>query len=203
MSWILEEEKMLQIQQNYIREPMDSIRLYFLYINLQSYIEKITYETINLPYYKEKGCSIIPKEQVLQFIQNKRITTNNSKYIFKDSLLYLVDLEPEHIQSFSKNTDSNASQFLKVLPPIEDISIYPSIFIFHKLNAIYFIYHEVEYEKKPPLKPILKILDGSNPNPNPNPNPSSKKRVTIKLHNESSVVHHNKTRNRRSKQLQK
>ena len=118
-------------------------------------------------------------------------------------MLYLVDLEPEHIQSFSKNTDSNASQFLKVLPPIEDISIYPSIFIFHKLNAIYFIYHEVEYEKKPPLKPILKILDGSNPNPNPNPNPSSKKRVTIKLHNESSVVHHNKTRNRRSKQLQK
>jgi hypothetical protein len=203
MSWILEEERLLQIQQNYIREPMDSIRLYFLYINLQSYIEKITYETINLSYYKEKGCSIIPKEQVLQLIQNKRITTNNSKYIFKDSLLYLVDLEPENIQNFSKNNDSNASQFLKVLPPIEDISIYPSIFIFHKLNAIYFIYHEVEYEKKPPLKPILKILDGSNPNPNPNPNPSSKKRVTIKLHNESSGIHHNKTRNRRSKQLQK
>ena len=50
MSWIEREEKILQIQQNYLREPMDTIRCYFLYINLNSYIEKITSEQITISY---------------------------------------------------------------------------------------------------------------------------------------------------------
>ena len=67
--------------------------------------------------------------------------------------------------------------FLKTLPLLEDIYIPESIFIFHKLNCIYFLFQESEKQAVIP-KPILKIL----PNNNEKVRESSKK-VTIKLNN--------------------
>ena len=178
MSWILEQERILQIQQNYSREPMENIVCCFLYVNEDNSLEKITYDTLPLQsYLNEKSGHILPKEFVLQLIQNKRIYTPTSKYIFKNSWLYLVDLEPENIQDYSKSENFHqlSSSFMHIFHTIQDIHIPSSIFIFHSLNMLYFLFKEVSVKYQP--KPILKIgLNSSIPK-----DKSNKKRVTIKL----------------------
>jgi hypothetical protein len=215
MSWIEREEKILQIQQNYIREPMDTIRCYFLYINLNSYIEKITSEQITISYQNGEPSNgqntskigIIPKEQVLHFIQQKRLcnitnnnNNNNTKYVFKDSWMYLVDLEPENLQNYSKseNFQEISKQFFQVLPPIEDIRIPPSIFIFHEINALYFLFQEVHPKETVQPKSILKIIDPMQPSlselADSNNTLHKKKKVTIKLQNDHKNAKYKKTR---------
>ena len=44
--WINDEQRLLDIQQNPVREPMKSIRGYFIFINQHQYIDKILVEDI-------------------------------------------------------------------------------------------------------------------------------------------------------------
>jgi hypothetical protein len=67
-----------------------------------------------------------------------------------------VDLEPNHIQEFVYG-DLDNNRFFKVFSIVEDIVISPSIFIFHSLNSIYFVFQEIELIENPIIKPILKI----------------------------------------------
>jgi hypothetical protein len=43
ISWIKEQEKLQQINENYFKEPMETIDMFFIYINTNDYIEKIVY----------------------------------------------------------------------------------------------------------------------------------------------------------------
>jgi hypothetical protein len=84
-------------------------------------------------------------DSVLGIIQKNKVSSSK-KYKLLDVLVYHVDLEPQHIQSFSKVSDLNdhSRSFFKVLPIVDEISIPPSIFIFHSLNSVFFMYKEVE-----------------------------------------------------------
>jgi CO dehydrogenase/acetyl-CoA synthase beta subunit len=46
LDWLDDEQRMLNIQQNPVREPMKSIRGVFIFINQQHYIDKIVVEDI-------------------------------------------------------------------------------------------------------------------------------------------------------------
>jgi hypothetical protein len=161
-SWIQEHEKLSAIQENYQREPMDSIRAYFVYVNRNQYIEKIISDKIPLQLHDDKSFSYISKETLLQIIQSRKIKTSFSKYKLVDVLSYLVELEPEHIQNFSQNGSTEQSlPYFKVVSILDDIRLNHSIFIFHALNSIYFLFEEVElvnhrHTLKSILKPILK-----------------------------------------------
>lgn len=141
MSWILEEEKLLKTERNHPREHMDTISVYSLYLNGDSSIEKIVTDTVTLDWNSEKACKYIPKERVLQLIQEKK--KQPVHYIYKEAFMYFVDLEPEHIQSYVGASVSTDASFLVKIPVIDDITIQPSIFIFHSMNAMYFIFQEI------------------------------------------------------------
>jgi hypothetical protein len=172
MSWINEYERLSSMNENYIREPMDSINMYFIYINRNLYIEKIVHDKQPLTLSEDKKYSYLPKEVLLQIIQSRKIKTPFSKYRLTDVLSYLVDLEPEHIQSYSKNENvdqsTSPSPFLKVLPIMNDVQMNSSIFIFHDVNTVYFLFQEVELlNHRHTYKSILKspgseISDKSN-----------------------------------------
>lgn len=139
VSWINEQQRIQNIQNNYCRENVDEINVYSLYINKDSFIEKITCKkqpVVN---------NLISRDSVLGIIQTNK-TSASKKYKLCDVLVYHVDLEPQHIQSFSKTIDLNTSSqsFFKVLPIVDEISIPPSIFIFHNLNSIFFMYKEAD-----------------------------------------------------------
>jgi hypothetical protein len=150
MSWIKEEENLLQIQEKFQREPMESIKCFFLFINQNKYIEQIIDETI------EVHNNMISKERVLKIVEAKKSIKSDVKYAFLDSWMFLVDLEPENIQAYSQMEVS--SQFITKLSFVDDIVVPLSIFIFHDLNALYFLFQEIHHV---PVKSALrKNLNG-------------------------------------------
>jgi hypothetical protein len=144
ISWIQEQERIQNIESNYYREPMEFINAYFIYINQNQYIDKILCEKYDLDI--KNGGSQLNKGTLLQIIQNKKIKNSYSKYKLIDILQYHVELEPEHIQSYVNNGEliEKSKNVLKNISLFDDIGFSPSIFIFHGINCLYFVFQEVE-----------------------------------------------------------
>lgn len=164
-SWIQEHERLSTIKESYIRESMDSINCYFVYINRNQYIEKIITDKLPLLLSEDKTFSYLSKESLLQIIQSRKIKTPFSKYKLTDVVSYLVDLEPENIQSYSNsesqtNLDQQPNPFFNIRSFMDDIKFNNSIFIFHGINSIYFLFEEVELlNHRHTLKSILKSAE--------------------------------------------
>ena len=154
ISWIEKHERMNNIHTNYQREPMDSIKMCYIYVNLYSEIEKVIYENENLGQIDSSNNRIISKERVLQIVQNKKMLNDTLKYTIDTILVYNVSIEPENIQKYVNSENFTSEPFLKVYPIIDEILIHPSIFIFHEINCIYFIFKQIDI--KPIPKSILK-----------------------------------------------
>jgi len=141
-AWIKEQERLQTIQSNYPRESMDKISIKYIYINQNKYISKILCEVLPIVN------SAISQEQILHLIKKYNFQTPTSKYKLKDILLFNITLEPEHVQTYAKNDDfiDFSSPFLKVLSILDKITIPESIFIFHEINTLYFIFQEMEIQ---------------------------------------------------------
>ena len=187
--WLDDEQRILNIQQNPVREPMKSIRGVFIFINQYHYIDKIVVEDI-VSFGEHNNEFRIPFSQVLRLVQSKRYVTSNTKYIFREVCLFNVDLEAEHVQGFVNDGDGdgdgdrNGGRFFRVLPATEDIIIPPSIFIFHSVNTLYFYFQEVLLKRAGEPRSILKTVDSENPKEMSHN--TTKKRVSLK---EKPVVH--------------
>jgi len=157
-SWILHEQRIQNMQNNHFREPLESIRGVFIYINQNNYIDKIITERLSLDTYNNSN-SIIYNHFLLKILQDKKIKTPTSKYKFSNAFSFFVDLEPEQIQPFSglDHDKLHNSTFFKEISITDNIIIPPSIFIFHNINTIYFFFQEIIFEKHNiTLKSILK-----------------------------------------------
>lgn len=215
MNWIEEEDILLNIKEPLLKTPMKSIACYFVFINLQEHIEKVSKENISLT---DDSCQTISKSKVLQMIQQQKTVFKDNKYIYKDAFLHLVDLDHDDLQPFNNEFDilysdsesedesENGSEnndkkeeltesqekiikrFFKPLPLLEDIKIQPSLSIFHKYNCLYFFFYEHKKKDFVP-KPILKIH-----NENETDKKKTNKKVTIKLHNDNNNVVNGKHR---------
>ena len=148
-SWIDKEKKMGASNTNYIREPIDEIQLFYIYINNNSEIEYISKDSECID--GDNGC--ISKDRLLQIIQTKR-HHNNKKYRLDDILSFQIDLEPENLQSFSEleSLDDISASFLKSIPIFDQIVCTPSIFIFHDITSLFFMFNEVDSVKKSILR---------------------------------------------------
>jgi len=157
VSWIAEQQRIQNIETNYCREPVTDIQIYCLYINKNSYIDKIARKKQNIV------DNVLTRDAVLGIIQNNKRMASK-KYKLMDVLLYHVDLEPQHIQTYSQTNDIPASSksFFKVLPIVDEIHIPPSIFIFHSLSSVFFMYKEVDTgSHNHTIKSILKPSSSS------------------------------------------
>ena len=171
-SWIEQQERYQNIEgSNRGREQCNFINIHYIYVNKENNVEKINHEKYPLDHSQSSHlssnkCSLISKENVLRIIQSRKIFTPTSKYKFEDIILYNVDIEPENIQSYENIEPNmeNSREYFKVLPFINDITIPDSVFIFHQINCLFFIFKEYCFQesKKPPLKSILKSssIDG-------------------------------------------
>jgi hypothetical protein len=163
-NWINEYDQLQSINSNPLREHMNSIGAYFIYINPNDYIENVVFEKIVLELDSENKSSIIRKETILKIIQSKK-NTIDSKYKLIDILSFVIDIEPENIQSFLKNDLEkmnfnncfDSKTFMKIIPIFNDIHIDKSIFVFHNINSLFFFFKESENNiRRFTLKSILK-----------------------------------------------
>lgn len=180
MSWIHETKKLQEINHNYFKEPISEIEIFFIYINPNDYIDKISSEIYELTI--SNNDSILQNECFIQLIDKHKFI-NTTKYKLLDVLLYNVDLSPDNIQFYSQNENliESSSKFLQPLSILHDFVIPPSIFIFHKINSIFVIFKELQpiiLETKPILKPTPIITN----EPSNKPKKHTKK-VKIQLRN--------------------
>ena len=161
LSWIQEQERLENINQNYYREPMDKIECVFIFIDANQCIEKVIKEKLSVePLSKPNQENttnilnrVLKKDAIAACLEPKL----ESKYVLDDILLYNVTIEPNQIQMFSNSSDDSSIKSSPYLNSCNkgDIIISPSIFIFHNVNAIYFILRERTLELFVP-KSIMK-----------------------------------------------
>lgn len=177
MSWILDEEKLLNVKDCYTRESYPFINSYYIYINNNDYIDNISCEELHFNWDISKNEGIIHNTTLLKLIEDKK-HSNHKKYRFEEGCAFIIPLEPDDIYGFSETTqfESFQKQFLKPFSLLQDLTLIPSIFIFHSINSLYFIFRETEHNK--PTKSILKI---SNESILKTSKSKTKKRVTVNL----------------------
>ncbi len=158
ISWLEEHEKEIQIDKNYKKEKITKIQTKYIYINLKDEIEKIEENFINV---NDQG--IISKNILVDIVQKRR-NFPEKKYGLYDILTYIVDLDSKSVQIYSKTQEinvENSKQFLKTHTVFNDMNISDSIFIFHKINTLYFIFKEkipVNNQKEKDKQYIKSIL---------------------------------------------
>jgi hypothetical protein len=165
LRWIEEESKVNQIRDfELMVEPMSSIHVHFVYINLNLEIEDKVTQVVDLDI-----SGNLSKERMLYLIQTHKIYTPNTQYKFMSGLLYHVDILPAHLQSFVKEEVSAKHSvakhsFLKEILVTDDIRIAPSLPLFHSIHGIYFFFKEALLKgsagKTVKLNPILRIREG-------------------------------------------
>ena len=208
ISWVQEQEKLQHINENYFKEPMESIDLFFIYVNTNDYIEKINHLQHDLSLYQQlnNSSSVIHNDIIIQLIEKNKFLSNN-KYKIQDVLLYNVSLNPENIQTYSKDENilESSSKFLQPLSIINDFIIPPSIFIFHKINSIFFIFNQLQEVKHVVPKSILKssiqyndndVSNNINNEKNTNEKINEKRKVTKKVRiSEKNIITKMKPKN--------
>lgn len=162
ISWIQEHEKEMNIDKNYLREHISEINVCFIYVNLNGYIEKIVCDVLE-PDITQNDSVGLSRERVLHIIQNNKCM-NNINYKLDDILLYCVDLECENLQNYSKNENFHeiSKSFFKICPIFDPIIMPDSIFIFHSINNVYFLFKEIE--RKIPIMPTGILKKNANQN---------------------------------------
>jgi len=149
-SWIAEQQRVLHADQGISKESMESISAYFIYVNKENHIDQISKEHIHLVA-RDNG-SVLSKESVLRIIQSKKIILASQshdirKYHFKDILLFHIPFDHDYVQSFvsldTLDEREHANTFLQSQSVMHaDIFLPPSLFVFHKMNSLIFLYQE-------------------------------------------------------------
>jgi len=144
-SWMNEVKKELSINTNYNKEPCAQINTYFIFVDGNNNIHKVSSNKENLVIV-EGNTSIITKERLLQIIENKKKENPKTKYRLANILLYCNEIEPGEIRNYAKNENIEeiSNKALKVLSIFNDVVVPPSIFIFHSINAVYFIFKQLK-----------------------------------------------------------
>ena len=91
--WIQEQQKILNIKMNYKREPLEYINLHFCYVDAENAIVNLKTEK-----YTFSETQTITEAQLFSIIEEKKHDANIN-YIFSELSLFVVDVEPENIQS--------------------------------------------------------------------------------------------------------
>ena len=130
--------EMAEFQDNYEREPIEEIRVFFVYMDAVGALEKITKEVEGVV---DGGIS---KERLLRLIQSKRQPPHRGgiKYRFMDLLAFHIPLEPGDLDGFVQS--EARADFMRTLHIFDSVVIDSSIFIFHDVNSLFFFFKEVE-----------------------------------------------------------
>ena len=128
--WLQEQWKLLSIKNNYKREPLEYINLHFCYVDAENSIVNLKTEKHTF-----SETQMISETELFAIIEEKKHDANIN-YVFTELSLFLVDLEPENIQTI----EPSKPQFVKTMPFISDITSPPSIVIYHPLNSVFFLF---------------------------------------------------------------
>ena len=164
-SWVNEFKEEENEYNDFYKEKVDNITLFFLYVNKEKELENISKE----PYLLEDENGLITKDQLVTIIKkrqekhlndtinnNSNSNTNNhlknniKKYKLISLYRYNPCLDSEDVNSFIERNDNDNNNlnendnFFFPEKYLNDIVFDDTITIFQDLNSLFFIYYEKE-----------------------------------------------------------
>jgi hypothetical protein len=156
LSWIQDQENIQQFHNGVLKESMNNVSVFMLYMNKNKYIEKIFRQSYPLDPVS-KG-SILSKENILRIIQFHKFRTPVSKYKFQEILQFNLSIESDYVHSFA--TTDVSGEGLQVISVVEDVFFPESLLMFHRINSLFFVFREVDlHSRRHTLKSILKTVE--------------------------------------------
>ena len=141
--WIKDFEKTFKLYEDFYKDNVYFTNIHYIYINKHNIIEKISEDRFlfNTP-------NLISREEILNILK-KNTYCNNKQYTILSILKFVVNLEPDEIKDFLKNSGHNGSNdnnnydnFLQTIKNIDSIQFEKSINMFHDLNDLLFVFYE-------------------------------------------------------------
>jgi len=141
-NWVNELERICALSQNAMREHAVEIPVTILYVNRKNELESTLHDNIILSK-DDENKTMATREMLLKKMCQHKKTGVNSKYVCKELLLFHVSIEPEQMLHFANGGVSESHRFFRTFPVTDSIEIEPSIFVFHQINQLYFLFQEV------------------------------------------------------------
>lgn len=147
ISWLNEINRTIHSEDHPLRESLDYINIQYLYISKQNtLVHSITEKYVFPDSCENKLFRTLTNETVLYLIQSKKYYAD-TRYKCVDALLNLVDIEPDELLDFSRDSFVRSNTFFREVSLIHSIEFPPSIFVFHSVNRLYFIFREMTLVK--------------------------------------------------------
>lgn len=138
--WIENFNKIDEEFKNYYCEDLPFVKINSLYINSENEIDMVKEEKIIL-----KTPSLLSKEELLQIIK-QNCFISGQKYSLLGILKYNIDIEPKnlkHLFKYQTNKNESNQLFLTSLKNIDDIKFEKSITMFHDINQLFILFHQL------------------------------------------------------------
>lgn len=137
-TWFEKFKEAENIYVDFYKEPVDTIKLFYIYVNREKEIEHIHTDIYS---FLEKGW--LKRDALIHLIkQNEMLYA--LKYKLTSLLRYNIDLNPNEIKDYlnNDNQEDNVNRFITSEKYLNDILFADTINMFQDLNALFFIYRE-------------------------------------------------------------
>lgn len=186
MSWEDEFIRSTDCEITYSPEPMDKIRIQLIYVNTENQIHHSVIQSHSLTIISDLSGSEFSETAIMRIIMSNR-NFQNKRYKCESISHYCLSIEPTKLFD-NQHVCIDHKPYFKTIDLPRTIHIPPSLFIFHSINSIWFLFRELELIKTP-IQPIVSII--KNPS-----NTQPKKTKRVRISSEPPITIFGKTRKR-------
>jgi len=138
--WITKFNETDAIYKDFYKDDLYYVNLKFIYVNRESEIEKIKYESFLL-----SKPNYISREEILQILKKSSIE-DERKYTLLALLKYNITMDADDIQKYISSDEERT--YLSVIKNIDSIPFEKTISLMHDLNDIILVFYEKSHELK-------------------------------------------------------
>ncbi len=138
--WITKFNETDAVYKDFYKDDLYYVNLKFIYVNRESEIEKIKYESFLL-----SKPNNISREEILQILKKSSIE-DKRKYTLLALLKYNITMDADDIQKYI-STDEERT-YLSIIKNIDSVPFDKTISLMHDLNDLILVFYEKSNELK-------------------------------------------------------
>jgi hypothetical protein len=179
-SWENEYIRTTQGEVTYSPEPMNNVRAHILYINPENKVQHSISKIIPLDVISHSTGSQLSESSLMQFIQSNR-EFNQKRYQCDGISHYCLTIDPTPLfkQILTPEFSIDSKPYFTSFDIPRTITFPPSLFVFHSLNGIWFIFRELILIEEP--KKLVSIIKKTIPSSSQKPKKTKRVRISNDL----------------------
>jgi hypothetical protein len=138
--WITKFNETDAVYKDFYKDDLYYVNLRFIYVNRESEIEKIKYESFLL-----SKPNNISREEILQILKKSSIE-DERKYTLLALLKYNITMDADDIQRYISSDEERT--YLSIIKNIDSVPFDKTISLMHDLNDLILIFYEKSHELK-------------------------------------------------------